>query len=163
MRMAKEIIYWDSCVFISWLTNEKRAPAEMSGMEEVARLFDGNKIVLVTSVLARVETLYGLMTEEAQKTYLEVLSRPNLDEIEVHRDIANLAHEIRSYYKSKGRKTPTTVDAIHIATAIWANVNEMHTFDGCGKQPGILTLNGDEILKGLKIAIPYVKQPTLGF
>ncbi|MDO9096914.1 MAG: PIN domain-containing protein [Candidatus Methanoperedens sp.] len=161
--MAKEIIYWDSCVFIAWLSNEVRTPAEMSGMEEVARLFDGNKIVLVTSVLSRVETLYGLMTKEAENKYIEVLSRPNLDEIEVHRDIAQLAHEIRSHYKSKGKKTPTTVDAIHIATAIWAKVDELHTFDGCGKQPGMITLNGDEILNGLKIMAPNAKQPTLGF
>lgn len=34
--MAKEIIYWDSCVFISWLTNEKRSPAEMSGIVMVS-------------------------------------------------------------------------------------------------------------------------------
>ncbi len=160
--MAKELIYWDACVFISWLSNEERKPAETSGMEEVARLFDGNKIVLVTSVLSRVETLHGLMTEEAQKKYIELLSSPNLDEIEVHRDIAQLAHEIRSYYKIQGKKTPTTVDAIHIATAMWAKADELHTFDGCGKEPGLLTLNGDEILKGLKIVTPYVKQPTLG-
>lgn len=161
--MGKELIYWDTSIFIAWLTNEQRAPSETSGIEEVVRLFDGNKITLITSVITRVETLYGLMTSEAEKLYLEALKRPNLEEVEVHRDIAQLAHDIRSYYKSQGRKTPTTVDAIHIATAMWVDAEELHTFDGSGKEPGMISLNGDDILKGLKIIAPYVKQPSLGF
>jgi len=160
--MDKPKIYWDTCVFISWITNFPREAAEIAGMEYIVRGVDNSKIILITSVVTWIETLDGAMREESKNKFTEMLKRPNIIEVEVHRDIARLAHEIRNHYKGKGKIT-SVADSIHLATAIWAEVNEFHTFDGCGaKKPGLLALNGDEILRGLKISTPRALQPTLG-
>jgi hypothetical protein len=51
--MDKDKIYWDTCVFISYLGEEDRTPGELAGMDDVVRLVVSNKIT---------SELYGLDT-----------------------------------------------------------------------------------------------------
>lgn len=160
--MDKPKIYWDACVFISWISGFPRETSQIAGMEDIVRAVDKSKIILITSVVTWIETLDGAMNDNAKDKFRELLRRPNILEVEVHRDIARLAHEIRNHYKGLGRITGVA-DSIHLATAIWAEVKEFHTFDGCGrKKPGLLALNEDAILRGLKIVAPRGIHPTLG-
>ena len=45
-------------------------------------------------------------------------------------------------------------DAIHLASAVLGNVAEFHTFDGDGRRPGLLQLDGEiDRLDGGKLRI----------
>ena len=67
-------IYWDSCIFIAHLSGEKRNPFEIAGIDDVVTDVDLNKVILVTSVVARVEVLRDLFAN--QDKYLNVLKNP---------------------------------------------------------------------------------------
>lgn len=153
-------IYWDSCVFISYIAGEKRDPYEMAGIDDVVRDVDSEKVILVTSVVARVEVLKDM--GDKQEKFIEVLQNPNIQEIDVNKIIAQMAGDIRYQFQQIGKNWLKTPDAVHLATALWAEVDEFHTFDGSGKEPGLLNLNEHGILKGLRIIKPHSKQPYLG-
>lgn len=156
------VIYWDTCVFISYIIGGiDRTPAEMSGIDNIVNEVEANRIILVTSVMTRVETLYDLYDKEKRNKFLNIFKRPNIQEIEVHHPIANLANSIRSQFKQLGITRLKSPDAIHLATAMWANVDEFQTFDGNGEQIGLINLDSHEILKGLRIVPPRAKQPYL--
>ncbi|MGA7563276.1 MAG: type II toxin-antitoxin system VapC family toxin [Desulfobaccales bacterium] len=152
-------IYWDSCIFIALIADEKRNPGETSGISDVVQEVDANKITLVTSVISRVEVLRDLGIDRDK--YINVLKRPNIQETEVNKTIAQMAGDIRHQFQVAGICKLTTPDAIHLATAIYAEVDEFHTFDGEGRQPGLIDLSGHEIIKGLKITKPRSKHPYL--
>ena len=153
-------IYWDSCIFIFHITGEQRDPFEADGIDDVVKDVDSNKTILVTSVLARVEVLKGM--GENREKFIEVLQNPSIREIDVTKTIAQMAGDIRHQFQQINKSWLKTPDAIHLATALWAEVDEFHTFDGSGKEPGLLDLDGHEILKGLRIVRPHSKQPYLG-
>lgn len=153
-------IYWDSCVFISHLSGEQRDSFEVAGIDDVVKDVDSNKIILVSSVVARVEVLRDL--GDKQDRFIDVLKNPNIQEIDVNKIIAQMAGDIRYQFQQIGINRLKTPDAIHLATALWAEVDEFQTFDGCGKPPGLLDFNGHAILKGLKIVKPHSKHPYLG-
>jgi len=140
---------------------DRKKTFEDSGIEEVVHLADGGEIILITSVITRIEILAGKISDKNMNKYEETLiDNPNMEEIEVHRDISQVAQKIRSYYKKDGRNI-STPDVIHLATAIWANADEFHTFDGYGKKKGLLDFNGEGGVDNIKIMIPKAKQGVL--
>ncbi|MBT6228234.1 MAG: PIN domain-containing protein, partial [Candidatus Scalindua sp.] len=152
------IIYWDTCVWISLLGNSKCQAFEQAGIDDVIRMVDDNEVTLITSVITRVEILKGKLTDDIADKYLDTLeNNPNIEEIEVHRYIAQKAHEIRSYYRKQGSNI-STPDVLHIATAITGMADEMHTFDGGGKKRGLLDYNGEEGVGNLLITKPKAMQ-----
>lgn len=142
------------------LANSKRNAYEQAGIEEVIRMVDNSEVALITSVITRIEILRGKLTDDITNKYLDTLkNNPNIEEIEVHRYVAQKAHEIRSFYKKEGRNI-STPDVIHIATAISGNANEFHTFDGDGKKKGLLGYNGDDGVNNLVITKPKAIQSS---
>lgn len=154
------VIYWDTCVWISLLTNSKCNTFEQAGIDDVIRMVDSNKITLITSVITRIEILKGKVTNDITTEYLDTIkNNPNIEEIEVHRYIAQKAHEVRSFYKKEGRNI-STPDVIHLATAILENADELHTFDGDGKKKGLLDYNGEDGVNNLLITKPKAIQSS---
>lgn len=154
------IIYWDSCVWLTLLANSKCGTFEQAGIDNVIKMVDSNEITLITSVITRIEILKGKTTDDVSDRYLKTIKdNPNIEEVEVHRYIAQKAHEIRSFYKKEGRNI-STPDVIHIATAITENANELHTFDGEGKKKGLLDYNGEEGVNNLTITLPKAIQSS---
>lgn len=131
-------VYWDACIFLAWLKNESRNdPADMLGVEDQVNQFDAGQIIVVTSVLTKPEVLACSITPEAVKRF-ELLQQQRVENFymaEVNFRIADLAHDIRNYYKNIAPiygPVLTTPDAIHLATAIKLNCNAFYTFDGDG-------------------------------
>ena len=111
-----------------------------------------------TPVITRVEILGGKWSDTNINLYLETLEEnPSLEEIEVHRDIAQKAHEIRTFYRKQGNNL-TTPDVIHLATAIWANADAFHTLDGSGNKKKLLSISGEDGVDNLKIEVPRAEQ-----
>jgi predicted nucleic acid-binding protein len=154
MKSGKPVIYWDTCVFIAWLKDEKDKwpPSIWQGIQDVADLVQIGQAILVTSTLTRVEVFLGTLTQEQKQKFAGILRRKNVQEVAPHMRIADRASAIREKHRIK------TPDAIHLATAILYDVDEMHTMDGWhedGKRDGLLALSGNVAEYKLTITEPY--------
>lgn len=165
MRVAKKLIYWDTCIFLAWLKNEPNKLSVVEGMEETAKAVDNKRVHLVTSVVTITEVLEGRLTAEQSKLFQKFFYRKNVHRINLDIRIATLSHEIRNYYDQQSILLGTP-DCQHLATAIINNVDEFHTLDGSGKNSKkkgkLIPLSG--IVAGkykLKICEPYAKQGSL--
>jgi predicted nucleic acid-binding protein len=161
MKSGRPVIYWDTCVFIAWLKDEKDKwpPAVWQGIQDVADLVQIGQAILVTSTLIRTEVFLGRLTLEQKQKFAGILRKKNVQEIAPHMRITDRASVIREKHKIK------TPDAIHLATAILYDVDEMQTMDGWhedGKRDGLLALSGNVAEYKLSITQPYprVTPPT---
>jgi predicted nucleic acid-binding protein len=157
------VVYWDSCIWIAWLKNERRTPGEMDGVAECVDHVETGKTTIVSSVVVRTEVFEATLPSEARQRYDDILKRRNVQLVDNDLRVSNLAREIREYYESlsatdhlPGLATP---DAIHLATAIHYKVDAFYTFDD-GRHGGrsLLSLNGNVAGHPLAISIPQVTQ-----
>jgi predicted nucleic acid-binding protein len=164
---GKNIIYWDSCIFISWLKNEPRDdPDDLLGIEKLITLFDMGQIDIATSAITFIEVLENETGLQEFQKFRQLFSRKNCFLIDVDKKIAELSHDIRNFYKREGPKTLSTPDCIHLATAIMFQCSEFYTFDGESNSPGkLLTLEkpiaGEYNLNIQKPKPDKVIQPSL--
>jgi len=162
--VGRDLLYWDACVFIAHLQNEKRAAEEMAGIEEMVALVDKGKAILLTSVLTRIEVLECKMTDAQKGMFENLLKKRVIQSIAVDSRIAQKAHDIRNHYALQD-KVMWTPDAIHLATAILYKADVFYTFDGAGKSKakksmGLISISGDVAGHNLKVAVP-MGQPSL--
>lgn len=155
----KQLLYWDANIFISYFNEH---PDRLSVIETILENIQNNKHEkIVTSVLSKVEVswvahekLQRLLSDEEIHRIDGLWSDPSIVEIaEFNDEIALLARSLMRSGMSKGWKIKTN-DAIHLATAEWVGVYEIHTYD-----------KGDlhrfkEIIN-IEICEPYIKQPKL--
>jgi predicted nucleic acid-binding protein len=159
MKNGKPVIYWDTCVFIAWLKDERDTWGAhiMRGIGDVFDLVGRNQAYLVTSAITRTEIFLADLTEEQKRSFADLLRRRNMDERAADFKITDRASEIRYGFSLR------TADAIHVGTASIAHADEFQTMDGYDtvrKQcnSGILKLNGRLKYK-LLITIPYPRFP----
>jgi len=159
---GKEAIFWDSCVFISYITNEKRSDErDMAGVEELVRLIDMDQYVLVTSVITIAEVLEKSTGCKAYQNFRDFFKRPNSLLVDITRPIAEIAHDIRNDFTLGKDQKLSTPDSLQIASAIHARCSVFYTFDGCSaKKDGILQLHDQILAKySLEICKPEPKYP----
>lgn len=160
MPAKPKVIYWDACVILAWIKNERRQPGQMEGLIKAAKLIYASKATLITSVITHVEIFEAALTEEQKKKYRDLFRRHNCLPQSVTGRIAERASRMRyeSLEPGQNGRRLSTQDAIHIATALAYNADELHTFDGLGdaKRSGrpLLPLNGDPIVGKLRICAP---------
>lgn len=128
MRSKARYYYWDANIFIAWLRNEPRSPDEVAGIEFHVREIDARRAHLVTSVLTLTEVLATGVTSDKSDQLKRLFQRRNCHLIDVTREVAEVAHDIRVIYQNQGRKVKTP-DAIHLATAIFFGCPVFYTFD----------------------------------
>jgi predicted nucleic acid-binding protein len=147
----RETIYWDTGVFIAWLSNEKREDlTELAGVNHLIQQFDADRIILSTSVITLPEILPSQLRTETNQKLMRLRNKRNFRYFQTDLVIATLAREIRDFYsKNKdllGATLPTP-DSIHLATAIRNDCTYFYTFDSetkKGRNVGLLQL-GDTI------------------
>lgn len=157
------LYYWDTCVFLAWLKDEKQDSTVIAGMERTVRLVDNNRAVLLTSVVTRTEILESTLDEKRRIDFKRLFTRRNVIMATLDHRIADLSHEVRDYYIQKGINL-TSPDCHHLATAIYYEAMELNTMDGCGKKKKhcLLPLNGVVANKyPIKICLPFHEQPPL--
>ena len=157
-------VYWDSCCFISLIQQES------GRYEAVQNLYDEAEkggLVIHTSALTLSEVCRVRCDEGAGKprnklgedgdAYLDRFFDNDFFQItEVSPTIGVLA---RTLYR-RHPEIKITNDAVHLATAVIENVEEMHTYDGNDllKLSGlVMRLDGNP----LTICVPSENQPTL--
>ena len=174
MSGYRSAIYADSCVFIAWLSNEKRKLGEMEGVHGLVSAVDKNEVVLVTSTITETELIK--LTDEQMEMFKQFTRRRNVQVKAPDIRIGALANEIRSYYqklKDEGATalpTLTTPDAVHLATAIYWGCERLFTFDendesgGSRPRRALIPLSG--LVAGkyqIEICKPIVAEPGFAF
>lgn len=126
--------------------------------------------MIITSVLWRAEVLTGLMTKAQRKRLEQAFDPRSLIEVGINSRVMALAGEIRDYQRNSRKKgvlqNVRVPDAIHLASAIYYEATEFHTFDGAGAagQKGkLLTLDGNVAGHRLKVCVPKAEQLRLEF
>jgi predicted nucleic acid-binding protein len=122
-----ERVYWDSCVWIGLLNEE---PDKMDSAKWVIERAERGEVEIWTSTITLAEVYKvrqgGEADSEADKKLDDFLSQPYIVHVQVDQDVALEArHLLRA--KLPGLKKP--YDAVHLASAIWHNIETFHTFD----------------------------------
>jgi predicted nucleic acid-binding protein len=168
MSGGRATIYWDTCIWLAWLKNEKRDPAEMGGIQQCVERFEKGEILIATSVLTLPEMLdlQNKLSALNLRKFQLFFRRSDLIRIATDMRVAEIAQRIRDYYflefQKDGLPTLELGDALHLASAIHYNVDEFITFDERdSKRPsrakrGILPLDGN--VAGHKLSI---KKPSV--
>jgi predicted nucleic acid-binding protein len=161
---TKPAIYWDACIFLAWLHDEtNHAPGVMEGIEQMVKDVNGGQIRLFTSVMTKTEVLECRLTKKAQETFANVFKRTNVSMIAQDERIADRSHAIRNHYDQKGIRL-SSIDCVHLATAIIYKADVFYTTDGGGKRArrnDLLPLNGNVAGYPLVIMMPFAKQGSL--
>ena len=154
MPGANPLYYWDTCLFLSWLADESRPSSEMDGVREIIERSQRRDCRIMTSVITTVEVLEAKIPAGVERMFHGLMKRISRGGVDTK--IAQLAHDIRNYYVSRGIMKVKTPDAIHVATAILNRAEEFHTFDG-----DLLSLSGDVAGHRLLICKPVARNPQL--
>lgn len=117
--------YWDSCAFLGWLRDEQDKVSHCRPAIAEAR---AGRLAIVTSALTIAEVLWLTGKDPIPKSDRESVRRFFEHEwivvYEVDRKIAEAAQDVVWDFKVKPK------DAIHVATALDAEVEQLDTFDG---------------------------------
>lgn len=138
MATVKEVVYWDSCVFIDLLSQQK--PERYAACNYMQQRAENDELLIVTSAasIAEVTKLSGTShsIEKQSKMILDYFENPYIVIRQVDRATANEAHEI-----SRKHGLPP-LDAIHVATALRAKVPVIYTYDGLKRRrKGLIKYN----------------------
>lgn len=163
MHNKKYVVYWDSCIFIAVINNEKRSNNEMDGVLDcVEKVEIGQAIILTLRNLLFEEV--QLRTLEAGETFRGIMKRSGIELPSQDIRIERLAKELCNYYDTHGSKPLGEKDALHLATAIHYRADAFYTFDSGekGKTISLLSISGNVAGKyPLLICKPPVKQMRL--
>ncbi|WP_299440621.1 type II toxin-antitoxin system VapC family toxin [uncultured Rhodospira sp.] len=130
--MAEKRIYWDSCCFISLIQQEDgRFPICRS----IYTAAEKGDLVIVTSTLTLSEVCKVRCEDGKTREYFQEQHDHLLDRFWDNDffDIIDLSPSIATHARNLFRRHPKIKkpnDAIHLATALFSNCDEMHTFDG---------------------------------
>ena len=168
MPIDPKLLYWDSCIFLAWLKDEKRLEGEMAGLASIAMEVEKGNFSVITSVITIAEILAVRSGKEVVKEFRKLFDRSNFRMINVDERIATKAGEIREHRIKKADSEKTSsikfADSFHLATAITLEVSRFHTFDGSSpEKPGLLDLNGDVAGYPLIIEKPGTAQQEFDF
>ena len=154
-----ELVYWDACIFLAWLRDEKRPNNEMDGVEWAVRRIMKGQLRILTCATTRQEIIATKIGDEAEKKFSAFLDHKFVNFKDIDYPTSKLAGEIEEYYrkneKAGSNKGMTPKDAQHLASAIVHGVDAFHTFDE-GNKGGLNLLGLDGNIAGypLKICKP---------
>lgn len=164
---GQPVYYWDTCCFLAWLKDEKRAAGEMDGLRACIDRFKRGQVRIITSVLTYIEVSTAKIPVGVETLFEDALQRPNAGKIGVDIRVAKLARDLRNHYLNTRTDSLTLSipDSIHLATAILCRVSEFQTFDQHDDRKyrslGILPLNGNVAGHNLTICKPSTAQLEL--
>ena len=133
------LIYWDANCFVSYIEGDTtRVPVLRALLDEAAN--NKGQLAIVTSIISRVEVAYAASERDAQALSADVERR--IDElgaddavvrvVEVHPLIVQGARDLIRSSVPRGWTGLKGNDAIHLATARFMKVAEVHTYEARG-------------------------------
>jgi predicted nucleic acid-binding protein len=161
--LAAERVYWDSCVWLGLLNEE---PEKVDSAKWVIERAERGEVEIWTSTITLAEVYkvrHGAADPEADKKLDDFLSQPYIVHVQVDQDVAM---EARRLLRANLPALKKPNDAIHLASAVWHDIETFHTFD----RDDLLPLNGlVKCQNGKSITVckpperPPPEQPTLPF
>jgi predicted nucleic acid-binding protein len=159
MASKIQLLYWDSCVFLSFIDAEEGRVEVIESLFEEVKKSDGNRKI-VTSTVSITEVAYGSQEKIQRTVDPDILAKIDalwadssvLTFVEYHEGIARIARDLMRNAMANGNKL-TPLDAVHLASAKWLGAHELHTYDG--------RLNKFATMIERIICEPYVTQPRL--
>jgi predicted nucleic acid-binding protein len=163
--MTIKRIYWDSCIFIYLMSKHKeqwKIERQTTCKNCLQEAIDGKSEIYISTVsiveFNRTTDTTFPIPDEIKEKITTLINQPFIKIVSA--DIAR-AFEARNHIW----KWPwlSAIDAIHLASALYANVDELFTYDGNGSQKGLLDLDGLIGNPPLKIKHPHIEgfQPQM--
>ena len=162
MPDTSSIIYWDSCVFLSYVNEyRERIPTIEALLERSAR----GEIQLYTSEISRVEVAFA--ASEQKRRRLDSAMEQRIDSlwadsnvvvlVECHGAVGQVARDLMREAITRSWSLKP-LDAIHLATAQWLSsvgvgVSEFQTYDG--------RLSRHAPIVGFDVREPHTPQPRM--
>lgn len=155
-----QIVYWDANMFIRLIAGRAKAiamgqPLVYDAIHETAERVRNKQITLVTSSWTRTEMSWTQMRPEDREIFDGIMRRRNVIDQPYDSPIAELASAIQEQLKRVGKQL-SQPDLIHTATAVYHEVDELHTTDGPMK-----ACDGHPVLRGVRILTPVADQSRL--
>ena len=153
------LLYWDTAVFLSYLNEH---PDRITTLEAILDSISRDKQKqIVTSTISKVEVAWvaheklnrTLNTDEESRIDSLWNDSSVVDFIEFHDDIALIARDIMRTGMIRGWKL-RAIDAIHLASAQWAQCYEVNTYDGKWDKY-------KDLIGGIEIREPFTESPKL--
>lgn len=154
--------YWDTCLFINYLTNQEKDKADVVHdlliQAEKGQPPTAITIIISNLVIAEVREKAGNVKERQEK--IDQLFQTDWPYLEPHAltgTIAQLAREIGNDHPSI-----TVPDAVHVATALHAKAEVLFTYDGASdkrerrRSGSLLKYDGKIGDPPLKIQTPWI-------
>ncbi|MFO1488332.1 MAG: PIN domain-containing protein [Verrucomicrobiota bacterium] len=142
----------DSCVVISFLKGgTDRIPSDVPILKGLFSDIHQGRINVLFPTILRTELMECNLGSELKKQFEQLTNLDNFDEIVVNSRIAEVASQIRSFYKAENQRTQAVpilapMDCIFLATAIVENCPVLFTYDGDRQSPSkprkLLALKG---------------------
>jgi predicted nucleic acid-binding protein len=124
-------VYWDACAWIGLINSE---PDKIHPLRSVWEDAEKGKYELWTSTYVYLELMKGTAAhgdpyppEESDAVFELALEQPYVKRVQLDVQIGKLARKLKRDYHSDGLSK--RADAIHLATALYYNLEEMHTWD----------------------------------
>ena len=135
MRDKKRRIYWDACVFLSWVNGQADRVDVIKQLLDEA---DKGAFELVTSTVSQVEVAFGKDEQDSSSPDPNVLAAIEafwvegapVKLIEFHRLISLDARDLVRIARLERDERLTPLDAVHLASAQRIGAEELHTYDG---------------------------------
>jgi predicted nucleic acid-binding protein len=145
--------YWDSSCFLAWLKPE---PERFDICREVIRAAEKGEVQIVTSTISLTEVIKLnkgpiVLPVSVEKTISDFFKQEYIVLVQLTRFIAESARSLIWSYPSLRPK-----DAIHAATALYAGIVDLDTFD-----KDFLPLDGQIGAQHMKISEPHMPQREL--
>lgn len=127
--------YWDACVFITFF---EETPGEIEYLEAILdRISRNSSEKIITSTLTQVEVakIYNsdhvlVSDEDAESTLAKFWADDSVFElVELHPLIARQARHLIREANRRGIGGLRANDAIHLATALYVNADEIHSYE----------------------------------
>ena len=122
----RAVVYWDSVVFLA-LINQDKTPEQLQKANDVWVAAEKGLVHIVTSALTSAEVLYvkGAVKLDPSKRVLvsNFFRQDFISQKPLTREIAELARDVVWDTPIKPK------DAVHVATAAYFKIREIHTFD----------------------------------
>lgn len=148
--MSNSSFYWDSCSFIHFL---KQTPEYYTVLKEIMKRASGGESKIVTSAVSIAEVCKipdeGLFPSEQSDKILDMMKLSCIELWQADRKICQEAHHLIRFHGM------LPMDAIHMATALTANVDVVVTTDSKKyRRKGLLFYDGKIGNPPLKIKLP---------
>lgn len=124
-------VYWDACAWIGFINEE---PAKIGPLRYLWERAQQGEYEIWTSVYSYLEVLKisevsgdPISLEESNRRIDEMFQQPFVQRVQLDTEVARFARLIKQTHHNAGLKSRP--DAIHIATAAYYNLAELHAWD----------------------------------